>query len=168
MPEAPRVCVRQATLDDKPVIADLLQSYHRDMAPFTGAEPDGAGRYTYRYFDVYWSPEGVAEGRVPYLILADDAVVGFAFVNQHSKLGHPKVRNIAEFYVQKARRREGVGQRAARKLLAMHPGIWEIAVLHANALARAFWLSVVAEGRFEIVTTDPAVWNGTVISFESR
>lgn len=168
MPEAPHVCMRQATIDDKPVVGGLLQVYLRDMAPFTGDDTDQPEPYAYPCFDLYWSADGMAEGRVPYLIVANDEVAGFAFVNRHSRLGNTDVWNIAEFYVQRTRRREGVGKRAARKLFGMHPGTWEITVLRANAPAHAFWLSAIAEHEFKIVTTDPAVWHGDVIIFESQ
>lgn len=171
MPEPPCVCVQQATGDDKTVVAGLLQAYLHDMTPFTGDDPDQLTPYAYPYFDLYWSEQGMGEGRIPYLIIADDEIAGFTFVNRHSRLGTTGTWNIAEFYVQESRRREGVGKQAVRQLLTMHPGRWEIAVLRANTPARAFWIAVVDEitgGEFEIVRTDPKVWNGDVISFESR
>lgn len=169
MTESPCVRIHRATVADKGVIAEMMQAYQLAMSPFTGAEPDMDGRFTYRYFDMYWSPEGVAEGRIPYLIIADDEVAGFAFVNAYSRLGNTPTRNIAEFHVKDCWRRKRVGTKAVQQLFTMHPGRWEIAVLQSNTPALAFWISAANEivsGQFTITATDPDIWNGSVITLE--
>ncbi len=169
MSEAPNVRVHLATSANKAAIAEMMQAYQHDMAQFTGDEPDVTGHYTYRYFDDYWSPEGEAEGRIPYLIIVDDAVVGFAFVNRYSRLENTDAHNIAEFFVKGSWRRNGVGKKAVQQILTMHSGHWEIAVLRTNTPAFAFWTSVVndiSKRQPEITVTDPDVWDGNIITLE--
>ena len=170
MTESPRVRVSRATAADTAVVAEMMQAYLRAMAPFTDAEPDSDGQYRYHYFDAYWSPHGEAEGRIPYLITANEAVAGFAFVNRYSRLRRPDTWNIAEFYVKERWRRSGVGRKTARHLFTIHPGRWEIAVLRTNAPAFAFWTSVVKDttnDRFEIARTDPEIWDGSVLTLRA-
>jgi predicted acetyltransferase len=167
----PNVRVHLATIEDKSAIASMMESYLHDMASFTAAKPDVAGRYSYRFLDDYWTTEGVAEGRIPYLIIADETISGFAFINRYSRLGSADTYNVAEFYVKDSRRGNGVGKKAVEQIIAMHPGGWEIAVLRANTPALAFWTSVfkkLARGQFEITATDPAIWDGTVITLEHK
>lgn len=78
--------------------------------------------------------------------------------------------NVAEFFVMNVFRRKGIGEVAARRLFALFPGQWEIAVMRANLPAIAFWRSVVASvsnGTFEEIERSDVGWDGPVLRFSS-
>lgn len=121
------VTLREAQLDDRPVLARLLADY---LFEFDGrTEP-------YPYFDAYWEePE-----RLPLLIEADGEVVGLCLIRRQAAGW-----SIAEFSVTPARRRAGVGAAAVQEL-AMRARLEGATYLEAkvhpdNPGALPFWLA---------------------------
>lgn len=58
---------------------------------------------------------------------------------------------MAEFFIVRKYRRQGVGTRTAQRLLDRFPGVWRIHHDQANVAAQAFWRRAVqgyAAGRF--------------------
>jgi predicted acetyltransferase len=126
------VSLRPATAADRPVIANLIQLYVYDMTEFMPFPVGADGRFDYGFLDRFW--------RHPYLIMSGDEVAGFALVVDECPLtGRVPCRFMAEFFVLKAYRKQGVGKTALDLALAAHPGPWHIAVPHANRAAQVFW-----------------------------
>ena len=98
------VAVGAASIDDKPVVQQLLELYAHDFSAFNGADVDDHGRYGYRYLDAYWTEPG----RHPFLFRVEGRLAGFALV----RAGVP--HDMAEFFVMRKYRRSGVGVDAAR------------------------------------------------------
>ena len=121
--------VVEATIDDKPVVAQLLELYCHDFSVFNGADIGTDGLYRYPYLDHYWTE---AE-RHPFLFKVNGRFAGFAFV----RAGKP--HDMAEFFVMRKYRRSGVGLDAARAVFAKFPGEWQVRELAANEGAIAFW-----------------------------
>ncbi|HEY9012515.1 MAG TPA: GNAT family N-acetyltransferase [Devosia sp.] len=92
--------------------------------------------HAYPWLDAYWR---AGEARWPYLIDRGGALAGFALVNTHAPSGEPVDHAMAEFYVQPADRRGGVGREAAIAVLRRHPGAWELSAMRANETALRFW-----------------------------
>ena len=57
----------------------------------------------------------------------------------------PDVLDIAEFFVIRAQRRNGVGRGAAHLLWGALPGKWIVRVSEQNPVALAFWRGAIAE-----------------------
>lgn len=57
----------------------------------------------------------------------------------------PQVLDVAEFFVLRQFRREGVGRAAALRLWQQLPGSWTVRVSEGNRGALEFWSGVVAE-----------------------
>ena len=118
--------------DQKPVIANLIQLYLYDMTesmPFP-VGPDG--RFEYDFLDRFW--------RFPYLIHAGTDIAGFALVIDECPLTSRKpCFFMAEFFILKAYRRQGLGQATLAAITARHAGNWHIGVPLANQPAQAFW-----------------------------
>src|SRR5580704_15638044 len=96
------------------VIENLIQLYLHDFSEFATVgseygEVGSDGRFAYRGLDSYWREDG----RVPYVIRADDRLVGFALVNQWSALARPVDQAVAEFFILRKYQRIGIGRRAA-------------------------------------------------------
>ena len=131
------ITITPAGDDQKPVIANLIQLYLHDMTESMPFPVGGDGRFEYEFFDRFW--------RFPYLIHADGELAGFAFVIDECPLtGRRPCWFMAEYFVLKAYRRQGVGQAALTAILARHPGDWHIAAPLANQPAQAFWSGTLA------------------------
>jgi predicted acetyltransferase len=169
-----RVEITQAGLDQRETIANLMQLYLHDFSEFAEvAGPYGEvgedGRFRYDWLEGYWD-EDERRGRIPFLILAEGRLAGFALINKWSALGRPLDRSIAEFFILRKYRRQGVGARAASLLFTLLPGKWEAPVAFYNLPARAFWRKTIhdaigvppneAEG-------DGERWNGAVFYFDN-
>lgn len=164
---APRMplTIEPATLDDKPLIATLLQFYLYDFSEFTGWTLNAHGFFDYRYLDHYWTEEG----RYPFLFRVDGALAGFALVRMLE--GDEPVYSMAEFFVMRGFRRGGIGETAAHALFDRFPGRWSVSEIEQNVAAQRFWRQAIDRytggrfteqrddrGRFiqEFETTSPA------------
>lgn len=159
--------LRVATTGDRPVLEALTQLYLHDMSAFfagTGRLDLGEdGRFVVEPSLDRWFG---AAGHVPMLVEVGGRPAGFALVNDHSVLGEQVDRAVAEFFVVRKYRRTGLGTAAARAVLSGAPGVWEAAVMRANAGAVAFWDAVMrgCPGVVDVMAhdRDDAGWNGTV------
>jgi predicted acetyltransferase len=124
--------VRKAADSERPIIERLVQLYLYDMAsehPWP-LEPDG--RYTYDFLDRFWQH--------PYLLYANGELAGFVLVIRGCPItGRADCWFMAEFFVLRPYRRQGLGAEATRQLFVRHSGPWHVAVLQSNWTALAFW-----------------------------
>jgi predicted acetyltransferase len=144
-----------APLEAKPVLRRLMELYHYDFTEFTGDDVNEHGEFGYRYLDHYWAPDD-GETRLPFLIRADGRLAGFALVR---RVGDGPWK-MAEFFVMRRFRRDGVGSRAAIAVFERFPGQWEVHELAANTPAQAFWrrvFSAITDGQFEEEANPEAV-----------
>ena len=164
------VTLEAAGREDRATIANLFQLYVHDFTEqWAGTErgelqPDGLFP-PYPYLDSYWQEAR----RWPYLILAGGNLAGFVLINDVSHSGRPLDFAVAEFFVVRKHRRDGVGREAARMAIARRPGQWELAVARRNAAAQAFWRGVSAElaspGTVEESVQDDDLWDGLILRF---
>ncbi|MBA3275818.1 MAG: acetyltransferase [Chloroflexia bacterium] len=165
------VDLRVARRDDAATLENMLNLYLHDLSPFTGATIGRDGRFAYRYLGHYWTTEGEAEGRVPFLITIVGELGGFVLKSGHSHIGQPApVSNVSEFFVLRGWRGQGVGRVAARSLFDRFPGTWKVAQLRTNVPARIFWLQVIDGYTGHWYTEhdlDTKRWDGFVQTFRS-
>lgn len=155
-----------ATVDQKPILAHLIEFYIYDSTAYSGRDVNADGRFGYRYLDHYWEE---AE-RFAYLFRFQNKWAGFGLITGHVYLpenshGH----SIAEFFVMRKYRRTGIGRIAFRRLIALHPGRWEIRVERENQAGIAFWPVVIAElttNNYQRIELDPTSWDGPIYSFD--
>ena len=117
-------------LADKPRLAAMVRDYVAEMAAFA---PDADPAMAYPYFDLYWSEPAL---RFPFWLTVDGSEAGFALVRRDEESGRTQ---MAEFFVAPPFRRQGIGQAAARRLIARFPGSWKITQREMNSGAIAFW-----------------------------
>jgi predicted acetyltransferase len=154
-----------AAASHKPALAKLIQFYHYDLSEVNGAEVDEHGRFDAARLDAYWTE---AECH-PFLIRVDQRLAGFALVHRQSRLhnsfsGH----SMADFFVMRRHRRQGVGRTAATLLFDRFPGAWEVSATAKNVPGHVFWRSVVDHytgGHYDETWLQTAAWRGTVESF---
>lgn len=168
----PAVAVRPARAAEQGLIEGLMQFYIYD---FSELEPPGSPKLDFNgqgMFDpypdlaAYWT----TEGRRPLLIDVDGVLAGFALINRRSHRDDGEIENnVAEYFVARKHRRDGVGAEALRQIVALHPGYWEAAVVERNRAAQVFWPRAIAsiEKVRDIVRHegDGVHWTGPIWSF---
>lgn len=151
--------VVKANYEEKGVLRNLINLYEYDLSEFNGNEPNSFGVFEYLYLDHYWTSQGIEEeGRIPYLLKANDKLAGFVLINNFSCLGRVDIEyTIAEFFVMKKWRRKGIGKAVAIELFKKHSGKWEVSQERENIDAQVFWRSIINEytkGNYEEQKTD--------------
>jgi predicted acetyltransferase len=161
-----------ATLEEKPILRNLLELYSYDFSAFDGADVNDSGLYGYHGLDRYWEDPD----RYPFLIRVGGRLAGFALVRKGTYfpdsdyLSQTPAWLIAEFFVMHKYRRHGVGRIVAKQMFDRFHGRWEIAEMVENEMAQAFWREVVGEhtgGNFTEVSLENDRWRGPVQIFNS-
>ena len=162
--------VERASAGERPILDNFVQLYTYDFEPDVAERAEGEirpdGRYPDEpYLDLYWREEG----REPYLFRVDGVPAGFALVNRYFRLDTPGDWAMAEFFVHRRFWRRKVGQNAAHRIFADHPGRWELQAMRANLKAQAFWRSTIERfpGSRDLSITDelPLAAHGPIYRF---
>ncbi|HKW90558.1 MAG TPA: GNAT family N-acetyltransferase [Methylomirabilota bacterium] len=142
----------RGTAGDRQWLANVYPFYLHDLSEFD----DGYYRLDERGL---WLPDHLPswleeDDDQPLIIIESGRRVGFALVNRAPSrhVGPGMDFRMAEFFVLRAHRRQGVGRRAVLALFERFRGRWEIFQLPRNAAAIAFWRRVIGAysgGRFE-------------------
>ena len=159
------VQVSPVTQADHLVLRHLFDLYAYDFSEFLDLDVGDDGRFTYQDLAPYW----IDSWRHPFFIRAAGKLAGFVLIHDRSRLtGAGDVHDVAEFFVLRKYRRQGVGRRAAMHVFQRFPGAWEIRQHPANVAATAFWRRVVdlyTGGQFREVVWDTQSWQGPVQMF---
>jgi predicted acetyltransferase len=157
-----------AAPEQQSILANLLELYAHDFSEFHDIEVGADGRFRYKRLPLYWSEPG----RHPFLVWVAGNPAGFALVKRGSEVsGDKNVWDMAEFFVMRKYRREGIGSQVAREVWSRFPGQWEVRVLEENVLAYLFWERAISGFTSETpsavrVEKDGESWK--LFSFESR
>ena len=158
----PEVELHPAQIEDKAILRHLLELYAYDFSDYDGADVDEHGLYGYQRLDHYWTEEG----RSHFLVRVSGKWAGLALVREVTLPDGRPARSIAEFFIMRKYRRQGVGKVVAQRLFDMFPGAWEVGQIAENCPAQTFWRAVIADytgGRFEEVRRDD--WDGPMQEF---
>jgi len=127
---------------DRPIFENLLQLYLHDFSEFDYSRVSADGRFEYPYLSEYWDDSD----RYPFLIKADDDLVGFVLIKRGSKIAHDmQAMDVAEFFVMRGQRRQGVGRGGFKQIARNFPGPWVVKVQNGISSALAFWDQVISE-----------------------
>jgi predicted acetyltransferase len=139
----PTVSLDVATAADATLLGNLLELYAHELSDvFHEVVLGPDGRFGYPRLPLYWSEP---DRRFAFVIRAKGQVAGFALATLGSPATEdPEVLDVAEFFVLRRYRRQGVGQRAARLLWRRLPGRWIVRVAEDNRGGVAFWEKVLA------------------------
>ena len=158
--------VSPATFAEKPLLQRLLQLYLYDFSEFENSDVDDLGEYRYPWLEQYWSDPQ----RSPYIVRVDGKPAGFVLVNDQT-VHSDNEWSVAEFFIARKYRRQGVGRRVARIVFDRQPGRWELQVLETNRPAQHFWRSVlddVTHGAFQEELVAHKQMNLIVMWFDNR
>ena len=130
-----------ATPDQESVLGNLFELYAHDFSEFHGVEVGEDGRFGYPHLALYWSDAG----RLPFLVRVKGKLAGFVLVRRGSELsGDPAIWDMAEFFILRGYRRQGVGLDVAHQVWKRVPGRWEIRVMESNRAGCEFWKRAIA------------------------
>jgi predicted acetyltransferase len=130
-----------AAQDYKDVIKNLMQFYIYDFSEYIHYDVEKDGLFkAYPDLEDYWKER---DNKFPYIIKKDDKYVGFVLVKT-IKSGK-KHFSIAEFFIMKKYRREGIGKAVAEQIFNLHKGLWEVHQRENNKPAQEFWNKVINE-----------------------
>ncbi|TLZ34537.1 MAG: GNAT family N-acetyltransferase [Gammaproteobacteria bacterium] len=145
---------------DRLWIQGVYREYLDDLNPGTGLFPK-LREVGHREPDLiaHWFGD---PNTFPLVILRGSEPVGFARVLRVVQgAGQPRTDyRMAEFFVTRARRRLGIGQKAVQLILSRFAGRWEITEYLRNASAVSFWRRVV--GAYTRGSYQERVVNGEV------
>ena len=162
------VAVLPAAPEQEPVLANLLELYAHDFSEFFALQIGADGRYGYQSLPLYWSEAN----RFPFLVRVNGALAGFVLLQQGSQVSDARdIWDVAEFFVLRGYRRQGVGLKVAHQLWRMFAGAWEVRVAARNLVAHSFWQHAISSftcARAEAGLTDVAGQSWRVFSFSSK
>ncbi len=153
-----------APFEKKSVLQNLMELCQHDYSEFNDDELNEYGLFGYRYLDHYWTEAG----RYPFFVRVGGKLAGFVLVRT-LVTGHSPTYSIAEFFILRKYRRQGVGQQAAHRIFALFPGFWRVYQEAANLPAQAFWREVIGHyAEDKVVEVSEAGWNGPIQQFHSE
>ncbi len=157
----------EASSDEEPVLRRLMELYLYDFSDFVSMDLNQEGLFGFgEYMDSMYRPPFRN-----FLALVKGKIVGFAMVCDRSYLTEDDgVHDIAQFFVLRKYRRQGIGEDLAQDMFERFPGRWEVRVMAENSAGAEFWRNVVkgyTRGRFEERAVDNERQRGPVFFFES-
>jgi predicted acetyltransferase len=160
-----QIDIVRATLSERPLLRQLSEFYMYDMSEFD-SEIDINLHGTFDFsIDRYWQDPN----RAPYFVYVDTKIAGFVLVKRGAYLtADPEMMDLADFFILRRYRRQGIGTFAAERVFEMFPGKWEVRQFAENAVAQTFWHKVIdryTNGHFQEFALDNEQWKGTVQYF---
>jgi predicted acetyltransferase len=155
-----------ASIDDKSVLRNLMELCQHDYSEYDGADVDEHGLFGYRYLDHYWTEAG----RTAFLVIVAGKLAGFALVRTIEAQDKRLTHTVAELFVMRKYRRQGIGRQVAWRLFDLFPGHWSIAQEEGNRPAQSFWRQVIAEytqGAYTDEVLETEEWHGPRQRFQS-
>lgn len=138
----------QVSQNHREVLDNLMQFYNYDFSEFLNFDVEENGKYNPYPLDDYFKE---TNHHFAYVIKREEKYVGFVLVRLIEDLGIPHY-SIAEFFILKKYRREGMGSSVATDIFKRHKGPWEVHQIESNQGAQVFWKRVINEytkGQFE-------------------
>jgi predicted acetyltransferase len=135
------ISVSPAQIAERHILRNLLELYQYDFSEFDGSDTGSSGLYDYPHLDDYW----VEPERTPFLVRVNGQLAGFALVTRYNYLtGLNDAWILAEFFVMRKYRHQGVGEFVASHIFNQFQGEWQVAQIPENVAAIAFWRKVIA------------------------
>lgn len=99
---------------------------------------------------------------------ADGKLAGFALVRTLEEEGDSRTYSLAEFFILRKYRRQGIGGQAARRVFGLFAGVWRVHQEAQSLQAQAFWRKVIREYTAgEFTEQSEAGWEDPIQEFRS-
>jgi len=161
------ILVTPATVSERPVLRQLMELYQYDFSEFDGSDIGPLGLYDYPYLDHYW----VEPERLPFLVRVNGCLAGLVLVARYNYLtGLKDTWVMAEFFIMRKYRRQGIGEQVARIIFDQFPGDWQVGQITENTSAIIFWRKVISRythNNFQEQILNNDKWRGPIHTFTS-
>ena len=132
----------KASEEHKIVMQNLMQYYIYDFSEYIKYDVEDNGLFaSYSNLMDYWEEDNK---KFPYVIKMNDKYVGFVLVKLINSIDR-NYFSIAEFFILKKYRREGIGKAIAIEVFDLHKGQWEVYQKNSNEPAQIFWNKVISK-----------------------
>lgn len=131
------VSIEPITAESAANLELLYRKYFREMVPDHQSNASGGPTQHLRTLSKYWT----SDSHWPYWICAGGEVAGFCLARTYP--GDHGTHDIEQFYIQGKYKRQGVGTKALKQVLVLHPGNWLVRVLKTNEAGLSFWCRAV-------------------------
>ncbi len=146
--------IKEVSIDEKEVLRNLLEKYDYEFSQWNKRDVNKLGLYGYDYLDYYWAEDK----RHAFFIMVDGKLAGFIMVNDYPEACEPTDYCLSEFFVMYKYRRMGVGSIAARGVLDLFRGKWQLKRHPHNIPSVHFWDKFILEytkGKYRLVKSYP-------------
>ena len=158
--------IQLAKYSEKHLLRNMLELYAYDFSEFEDRDLNEFGKYEYRYLDLYW----IESERYPFIVRVNDKLAGFVLINQFAYTKEAKW-TIAEFFILKKYRNQGIGKKSAFYMFDRFPGRWEVRTLNENLVAKTFWRTTIQQYAQESMKELPEGindWKNPIWTFTSQ
>ena len=132
----------KAPFRDKTIIKNLMQFYMYDFSEYISTDFEEDGLFAaYNNLEDYWKEP---DNKFPYVIKKEEKYVGFVLIRL-IEAGECNYFSIAEFFIMRKYRRQGIGKAIAEQVFDLHKGQWEVFQKESNKPAQIFWNKVINE-----------------------
>ena len=148
--------------EEKTILGNLIELYEYDFSEFENIDVNPLGLYGYSYLDYYWTEKN----RFSYFIKVDGKLAGFVMVCGHCYVSKDNdTLFMSEFFVMRKYRRSGIGRIAAKEVINLHKGKWELTVHPKNPVAIKFWTAVIKDcvgNNYRMIENVPDVYDNNL------
>lgn len=124
---------------EKDSLNNIMQYYFYDFSEFLPIDVEQNGSFKdYTELDYYFNKR---DSHVPYFIEVEGKLAGFVLVKREAD----ETYSIAEFFIMKRYRKNGLGKSVALQVFDLYKGSWYVMQIKPNLPAQAFWRNVVQE-----------------------
>jgi len=141
--ETQTIVICPAARAEKYIVRNLLELCRYDYSEFNGDDLDDSGFFGYTYLDHYWTEPG----RYPFLLRVEGKLAGFVLVRQLDDMD-ALTYEMAEFFIVRKYRRQGLATLAALAIFARFPAVWRLHQEAGNLPAQMFWHKVLARSPY--------------------
>ena len=163
-----RIKIDTADAAERSIMRHLMELYQYDFSEYDNADLGPLGLYDYPYLDHYW----VEPERAPFLVRVDGKLAGLVLVSRYNYLtGARDCWVMAEFFIMRKYRHQGIGEHVARTIFGQFPGAWQVGQIIENQPAIAFWRKVISrytQDTFQEHSLNNDRWHGLVQAFVSQ
>lgn len=159
--------VKRLAIEEKSILRNLLELYQYDFSEFESEDLDEHGLFGYKYLDHYWTEDS----RYPFIVKVDGKLAGFSLVRDLISPGNTITHSMAEFFIMRKYRKQGIGKAVAHKVFDILPGNWRVSQVEKNFPAQNFWRKVISEytnGNYHEIYQNDEDWIGPVKTFNSN
>lgn len=162
----------KATIKQKPILANLLELEAYEHSEKWKFDIGDNGFYGYEELPLFWTDPN----RHPYIIYVNGKIAGLVMVQKGSPISDDnEIWDIAEFFIMKKYKNQGIGTAIAHKIWCQFSGRWQVRVFAENEIACAFWLQAISKytshpptKTIQHLKTEDSSSDWIIYKFESR